>query len=81
MDHLICRVKTFEIIGDYSLRVSFDDGTAQSIYDAHTVNPDGKLSVTASFGKYKVTLSLNKISGKTYDSYYYCSTAVIQEVV
>lgn len=31
MDHLICRVNAFEPIGDYSLRVSFDDCTAQDI--------------------------------------------------
>jgi len=31
MDHLICRVRTFEITRDYSLRVSFDDGATQNI--------------------------------------------------
>jgi hypothetical protein len=31
VDHLICRVKALEPIGDYSLRVSFGDGTAQDI--------------------------------------------------
>ena len=31
MTHPIYRVQAFEIVGDYTLRVSFDDGTAQTI--------------------------------------------------
>jgi hypothetical protein len=31
MQHLIVKVTGFEIIGDYTLRVGFDDGTTQSI--------------------------------------------------
>src|SRR2546423_7043216 len=31
MEHKIFRVTSFEIIGPYRLRVSFDDGTEQSI--------------------------------------------------
>jgi hypothetical protein len=31
MKHLICRVNSFEICGPYQLRVSFDDGTTQTI--------------------------------------------------
>lgn len=41
--------------------------------------PNGQLTTKAAFGGYTVTLSLNKLSGQTYDSYYYCSTAVIEE--
>jgi hypothetical protein len=52
----------------------------QTIYDAHTQTADGQLSKTGTFGNYKVTLSLNKITGKTYDSYYYCSTAIIETI-
>jgi hypothetical protein len=55
-------------------------GTAddpQTAFEQHG-QPNGKLSTSATFGSYTVTLSLNKLSGKTYDSYYYCSTAVIE---
>ena len=31
MDHPIYRVRDFEIVGPYVLRVAFDDGTAQTI--------------------------------------------------
>ena len=31
MDHPICRVRAFEIVGAYTLRVAFDDGTEQVI--------------------------------------------------
>lgn len=31
MAHLICRVKTFQIVAPYTLRVGFDDGTEQVI--------------------------------------------------
>ena len=31
MSHLIAKVTGFEILGDYTLRVRFDDGTAQVI--------------------------------------------------
>ncbi len=31
MNHLICRVRDFDIVGDYTLRVAFDDGTEQVI--------------------------------------------------
>jgi hypothetical protein len=31
MEHLIVKVTGFKIIGDYTLRVGFDDGTTQSI--------------------------------------------------
>jgi hypothetical protein len=31
MTHLISRVQDFEILGEYTLRVVFDDGTAQVI--------------------------------------------------
>jgi Protein of unknown function (DUF2442) len=31
MEHLICRVKEFEIMGPYTLRVAFDDNTEQVI--------------------------------------------------
>lgn len=40
--------------------------------------PNGQLAAEATFGGYSVTLSLSKLSGKTYDSYYYCSTAIIE---
>jgi hypothetical protein len=50
---------------------------AETAYTQHS-QPDGNLSVKASFGPYAVTLSLNKLTGKTYDSYYYCSTAIIE---
>jgi hypothetical protein len=46
-------------------------------FQQHTT-PDGQLSTKATFGGYTVTLSLNKLSGKTYNSYYYCSTAIIE---
>lgn len=29
MSHKLCRVKDFEIVGDYTLRVQFDDGSEQ----------------------------------------------------
>jgi hypothetical protein len=31
MAHLICRVRSFEMLGPYTLRVGFDDGTEQVI--------------------------------------------------
>ena len=31
MKHPICRVRAFTIVGDYTLRVTFDDGTEQII--------------------------------------------------
>ena len=31
MKHPICRVQTFAIVGPYALRISFDDGTEQTI--------------------------------------------------
>lgn len=31
MGHLICRVRDFEIVGNYTLRVAFDDGTERVI--------------------------------------------------
>ena len=31
MKHLICRVRDFAIVGPYTLRISFDDGTEQTI--------------------------------------------------
>ena len=46
-------------------------------YEQHAA-PTGQLTTKATFGGYTVTLSLNKLSGKTYDSYYYCSTAIIE---
>jgi hypothetical protein len=52
-------------------------GDPQTAYEQHS-QPDGNLTVKAPFGSYTVTLSLNKLTGKTYDNYYYCSTAVIE---
>src|SRR5437867_9219175 len=31
MTHRICRVEAFQIVGPYTLRVQFDDGTTQTI--------------------------------------------------
>ena|ERR1700733_10167004 len=31
MNHLICRVESFEIVGPYTLRVDFDDSTQQIV--------------------------------------------------
>jgi hypothetical protein len=31
MIHPICRIRSFEIVGDYTLRVQFDDATEQTI--------------------------------------------------
>jgi hypothetical protein len=31
MSHRICRVKSFQIVGPYTLRLHFDDGTTQTI--------------------------------------------------
>ena len=31
MTHRICRIEAFQIIGPYTLRVQFDDGTTQTI--------------------------------------------------
>jgi hypothetical protein len=52
-------------------------GDPETAYEQHS-QPDGNLTVKAPFGSYTVTLSLNKLTGKTYDNYYYCSTAVIE---
>jgi hypothetical protein len=53
-------------------------GDPDQAYRQHSV-PTGQLATKATFGGYTVTLSLNKLTGKTYDSYYYCSTAIIEE--
>jgi hypothetical protein len=62
--------------GDNAIWAGSADG-AEVAYRQHR-QPDGNLSVTAAFDGYRVTLSLNKLSGKTYDKYYYCSTAIIE---
>lgn len=62
--------------GQNSIWVGSADN-AEIAYEQHS-QADGNLSVKASFGAYNVTLSLNKLTGKTYDSYYYCSTAIIE---
>lgn len=66
--------------GENIIWVGTSTDDARVTYDAHVQVADGQLSKSVTFGKYRVTLSLNASSGKTYDSYYYCSTAIIEPI-
>jgi hypothetical protein len=52
---------------------SDDDAWAE-----HSLSPSTSTTTSATFGAYKVTLAINKLRGKTYDTYFYCSAAVIE---
>jgi hypothetical protein len=53
-------------------------GSADEAWAAHSLPPCTGTTTSVKFGSYKVALSINALSGKTYDSYFYCSTAVIK---
>jgi hypothetical protein len=53
-------------------------GSADDAWAAHSLPASRSMTTSATFGSYKVTLSINALSGETYGSYFYCSTAVIE---
>jgi hypothetical protein len=65
-------------VGDNAIWVGQSDEDPNQLYEEHSV-PDGRLSVTASFGSYKVTWSINKLSGETEGAYFYGVLGVIEK--
>lgn len=64
--------------GDNVLWVGQSNDSPEAVYQEHTMVPDGKLSVTASFGNYKLTWSVNKLRGETDGAYFYGILGVIE---
>jgi hypothetical protein len=52
-------------------------GDPGALYQLHS-DGDGATSVTATVGRHRVTLSLNAARGKTDDTYFYCSMALVE---
>ncbi len=53
-------------------------GSADDAWAAHSLPASKSMMTSATFGPYKITLSINALSGETYGSYFYCSTAVVE---
>jgi hypothetical protein len=63
---------------DNAIWVGPSSSSPQDLYHEHSA-ANGQLSQSASFGDYDVTVSINALSGKTAnDTYFYCSTVVIE---
>jgi hypothetical protein len=63
--------------GDNTIWVGPSNDSPDSIYSQHS-DPDGRTSVTATFPGYKVTMGINKLSGKTDNAYFYGIVVVIE---
>ncbi len=64
--------------GDNGMWVGSSNDDPQTIYDNNT-DPDGQLSKGATFGDYKVTLGINKLSGETEGAYFYGLVVAIEK--
>lgn len=64
--------------GNNVLWAGAPDGSPDDTWRRHFEIPSTTTATSTTFGSYKVTLSINKLSGKTDDAYFYCSTAVIE---
>lgn len=64
--------------GDNGMWVGSSNADPQTIYDQNT-DPDGQLSKSATFGGYKVTLGINKLSGETDGAYFYGLIVAIEK--
>jgi hypothetical protein len=65
--------------GDNTIWTGQSNDAPDTLYEEHS-NPDGKLSVSASFGSYKLTWSITKLSGETDGAYFYGLLGVIEPV-
>jgi hypothetical protein len=65
--------------GDNTIWVGQGESDPERTYHAHS-GVNGQVSQVATFGNYKVTLTINKLSGKTEDSYFYASMVVLEPV-
>jgi hypothetical protein len=63
--------------GDNAIWVGQSDLSADSLYAQRSV-PNGQLVQSATFGSYKVTQSINRLSGKTDGDYFYCSMVLVE---
>lgn len=63
--------------GANTIWVGESDDSPDAIYAAHS-DPDERSSVAESFGDYKVTMAINKLSGKTQDQYFYGIVVVVE---
>jgi hypothetical protein len=63
--------------GDNTIWVGNSNDSYQTIYDTYSI-ANGKLSTSATFGNYQVTVSINKLSGETSGQYFYGVLAVIE---
>jgi hypothetical protein len=64
--------------GDNGMWVGSSNDDPQTIYDSNT-DPDGQLSKSATFGDYRVTLGINKLSGETQGEYFYGLVVAIEK--
>jgi hypothetical protein len=64
--------------GDNTIWAGPPAGSADEAWAAHSLPPSTGMTTSVTFGSYKLALSINALSGETYHSYFYCSTAVIE---
>jgi hypothetical protein len=64
--------------GDNTIWVGQGSGSAEDTYNANQL-PNEQVSQSATFGDYAITLTINKLSGKTEDQYAYSSLVVIEK--
>jgi hypothetical protein len=64
--------------GDNTIWVGPSAPSADDAWAQRSSSPSTSTTTSATFGAYKITLSINKLHGKTYDTYFYCSAAVIE---
>lgn len=63
--------------GDNAIWLGQSDLSGSALYDQHSA-PNGQLVQSAVFGSYRVTQSLNRLSGKTDGDYFYCSMVLVE---
>ncbi len=76
-DQELATVVSIPWAGDNTIWTGQLTGDAGDLYTRHS-NPDGRLTVGATVGKYKSTISTTKLSGKTEDAYFYGILVVIE---
>lgn len=64
--------------GDNTIWAGQSDDDPNQLYEEHSL-PDGRLSVTAAFGAYKVTWSISKLHGETEGAYFYGVLGLIEK--
>ncbi|WP_308492223.1 hypothetical protein [Microbacterium terrisoli] len=64
--------------GDNIIWCGASEGSPDDMWSAHTQSPDGRLSVAATAGKYKVTTSISALHGETDGAFFYGTLVVIE---